>query len=138
VAVTTQGAIRQELPPGDISMRTIASIMPFENELVLCSVPGSALSEMMKDPEAMTAGIVRNEQGILVTPDGKPIQPNQVYRVVTTDFLFHGGDGFTFETYDRSPTMTGVNWRDPVVNWTKKAETSPAKPLESVLRTQAH
>jgi len=136
LALTTQGAIRQELPPGPISRATIASIMPFENELVLCKATGAQLAEMLKDPEAVMAGFERLADGSIVDHRGKPLDPEQRYRVVTTDFLFDGGDGYAFHRFDPQPKRTGVSWRTPVVEWTKEAGSSAKKPLESLLHEQ--
>ncbi len=133
LALTTLGAIRQDLPPGPISRETIASIMPFENELVVCQATGAQLAEMLKDQEAVIAGFVRRGDGTIVDPQGNPLDPERRYRVVTTDFLFDGGDGYTFHRFDPKPERTGVSWRTPVVEWTKKAGSSAARPLESLL-----
>jgi len=133
LALTTLGAIRQDLPPGPISRETIASIMPFENELVVCQATGAQITEMLKDREAIIAGLVRRGDGTIVDSQGKPLDAEQRYRVVTTDFLFDGGDGYTFHQVDPQPKRTGVSWRTPVIEWTKKAGSSAAKPLESLL-----
>ncbi len=122
LAISTQGAIRQGLPPGPISLATVASILPFENNLVLCEVSGAALVEMLRDPEALVAGADRNT-----------IDPAKRYRVVTTDFLFYGGDGYTFHQHDPKPTHTNQSWRQPVIDWTRGLKTSNERPLEQAL-----
>jgi 5'-nucleotidase/UDP-sugar diphosphatase len=122
VAITTRGSIRQELPPGPITMATVASIMPFENELVICTVTGADLATMLASPE------------VIATPLDA-IDPAKRYRVVTTDFLFHGGDGMAFHQLDAAPFLTGVNWRVPVIEWTKSAASTKKKPIEAFLLT---
>jgi 5'-nucleotidase/UDP-sugar diphosphatase len=136
LAISTQGAIRQELPPGKITKATVASIMPFENELVVCELHGKDLDAMLREPEAIVAGFSKSGDS-WVDAEGKPIEPERTYRVVTSDFLFFGGDGFTMHRHDHTPKMTGVNWRTPVIEWTKRRKTSQQQPLESVLRQPA-
>jgi len=133
LAITTRGAIRQGLPPGPITLETIWSIMPFDNDLVVCQIDGAALASMLVDPDAIVAGLHRDEHGALLDDDEQPLDPKRRYRVVTTDFLFHGGDGYTFYRLDRAPRLTGTSWRKPVVSWTRAAESSRQRPLERVL-----
>jgi 2',3'-cyclic-nucleotide 2'-phosphodiesterase (5'-nucleotidase family) len=132
VAVNTRGAIRQELPPGKITVATVASILPFENELVLIEVPGAALEKLLRNPEAMFSGLARKGDR-LVDSAGHPLDPARRYKVVTTDFLFYGGDGFAFKELDEKPTFTSVGWRDPVIAWMRETPTSEARPLETML-----
>jgi hypothetical protein len=35
--------------------------------------------------------------------------------VVTTNFLYLGGDNFKFKEKDTAPQKTGINWRDPLI-----------------------
>ncbi len=136
LALTTDGALRQELPPGPISRATIASIMPFENELVVCQATGAQLIDSLKDTGAVMAGFQRRADGTIVDQSGKPLDLARRYRIVTTDFLFDGGDGYAFHRYDEAPTRTGVSWRTPVEEWTKQAGSTPARPLESLLHAR--
>lgn len=132
LAITTQGAIRQELPAGPITLATIYSIMPFENDLVLCKVKGSALAKMLQDPEAIVAGLTHLD-GSWQHTDGSPLDPERVYSVLTTDFLYWGGDGYAFDAADPSAENTEIGWREPVIAWTRKTASSRTKPLEAVL-----
>lgn len=133
IAITTSGAVRDALPPGPITLTKIHSIMPFENDLVVCRTPGHALRQMLRSPRAVMAGATRRGDDV-VLDDGTPLESERIYKVVTTDFLFYGGDGFPFNAHDQSPIDTGVSWREPVIEWTRSAETSPARPLETLLR----
>jgi hypothetical protein len=68
-----------------------------------------------------------------VDSNGKPIDKARRYRLVTTDFLFYGGDGFRIREYDPNPNMTGIGWREPVIEWTRAAGSTAARPLESLV-----
>ena len=94
---------------------------------------GAARAGLGADPEALGGGLHRDQGGARVDDDGKPLAPARRYRVVTTDFLFHGGDGYTFYRLDHAPQMTGTSWRKPVVEWTRGAKSDRQHPLEGVL-----
>ena len=53
---------------------------------------------------------------------GKPIKDGQSYRVVILDFMYTGGDGYTFKEIDTSPEDTGLSWREPVMRELRTAE----------------
>jgi 2',3'-cyclic-nucleotide 2'-phosphodiesterase (5'-nucleotidase family) len=133
VAVSTDGAIRQELPAGPISLATISSILPFDNELVVTRIAGAELAPMLEHADAIVGGL-RKTGDTWLDATGKPLDPARTYRVVTSDFLYWGGDGFDFHVHDREPLMTGVNWRDPVVKWTRDQKSAEGRPLEGLIR----
>jgi hypothetical protein len=62
---------------------------------------------------------------------------DRAVKVVTTDFLYYGGDGFALQRFDASPEKTLVDWRKPVSDWTRRAHTSVETPLEERLRAVA-
>ena len=132
VAITTRGALRQDLPAGPIRLGTVLSIMPFENELVVCKVAGADLETMLREPKALVSGL-RCQAGHCTEEDGSPIDASRIYRVVTTDFLFYGGDGFRFSELDGGPVLTGVGWREPVIAWTRAHAADVNRPLETAL-----
>lgn len=123
-ALTTRGAIRQNLPIGSITLGTIRSIMPFENELFVCRLRGKKLLELRNGKDAIFVG-------------PKVIDPARSYRLVTTDFLYHGGDGYKLKDEDPTPTETGLSWRQPLIAWTQKMASGPSKPIEQLLSTNA-
>jgi hypothetical protein len=53
--------------------------------------------------------------------------------VATVEYLYFGGDGFEFEKLDPDPKETGMAWQTPVIEWTRKAGSTEAKPLEKLL-----
>jgi 2',3'-cyclic-nucleotide 2'-phosphodiesterase (5'-nucleotidase family) len=134
VAVTTRGSIRQELPAGPITVATIHSILPFENELVVASVPGAMLRAMAAEPATRMMRVARRPDGRIRGLRELTFDDERLYRVVTTDFLYDGGDDCPFRTADPNARRTGLHWRAPVVSWTRSLGSSPAKPLESLLR----
>jgi len=130
LALTTRGALRQEMPPGPVTLGTVLSILPFDNELVIAKLPKSEVAALVAKPKSLVAG-VRCDQGTCTKSDGSPLP--EVVRLVTTDFLYDGGDGYALERKDAPPSMTRVNWRAPVIAWTRRAGSTKDTPLETKL-----
>jgi 2',3'-cyclic-nucleotide 2'-phosphodiesterase (5'-nucleotidase family) len=129
VAIINTGGIRQALPRGTITKATIWSILPFDNKLVICELLGSDLITDLETEEAAFAGVSR--QGSAYRLDsGALIDPKRRYRVATIDFLYFGGNNFRFQDQDPKPKETMMDWRVPVIQWTRAQNTSPAVPLE--------
>jgi len=63
--------------------------------------------------------------------DGTAIDPAATYRVLVNDFMY--ASGYHFAAQDPAPVDTGVNYRDPVVTWTRALGSTPADPLEGHL-----
>lgn len=133
VAVTTRGSIRQELPAGPITLATLSSILPFENELVVARVPGAMLLAMLREPGTIAAGVRRAPDGSFTLLTGGKLRADARYRVATTDFLYGGGDRCLFRQADPNAAMTGIGWREPVIEWTRALGSAAARPLESLL-----
>ncbi|MFZ9887164.1 MAG: 5'-nucleotidase C-terminal domain-containing protein, partial [Myxococcota bacterium] len=124
VALTNQGAIRQDLEAGPIRVRDVHSTLPFDNTLLLLEVRGRDLRALLEHPESLAGGVNyryrtvsgRREVVALQLRDGSPIDERAVYRVVVTDFMYRGGDGYELSHLDGTPEETGIDWRAPVIH----------------------
>lgn len=124
VALTNQGAIRQDIEAGPIRVRDLHSALPFDNTLLLLSVQGRALRSILEHPESLAGGVryryrtVDGRRKIVSVQlqDGTPLDDEKVYRVVVTDFMYRGGDGYELSGLDGSPAETGMDWRAPVIH----------------------
>ena len=133
VAIINRGGIRQALGKGPITKNHVYSVLPFDNRLVVLSLRGDDLRRNLLNAEAIATGVRWTKAGGFVDDQGRPIDPDRKYSVATIDFLYFGGDGFTFEEDDPAPQEIGLDWRTPVIAWTTKLHTSPAAPLERAL-----
>ena len=59
--------------------------------------------------------------------------PAATYQVLVQDYIYWGGSGYLFYTQDPSPVDLGVNYRQPVIDWTAAQSTSAASPLEDLV-----
>lgn len=104
-AVTNGGGIRANLRPGSVKVGDIYEVMPFENELVIAEFTGAEVVQIVKEGILRRAGepasgIRARVTGTPEAPvftitwaDGSPIQPDEVVRVATSDYLASSGDG---------------------------------------------
>ena len=96
---TTKGGIRNPLPKGKISVENIFELMPFENELVKIKLSGKGVQKLInfiaKSQGQPIAGLrMKVKNGVVsdVLINGKPLDLNQNYFVVTSDYLANSGD----------------------------------------------
>lgn len=137
VSLTNQGAIRQDLEAGPIRVRDVHSALPFDNTLLLLTLKGRDLRALLEHPESLAGGVRyryrtvdgRREVLSVQLRDGTPLDEEKLYRVVVTDFMYRGGDGYELSRLDDNPEETGMDWRAPVIHRLQR-ETSAADAIE--------
>lgn len=75
VAISTTSSFRASLPKGTLTMELLRSAMPYDNELVACTMSGAQVQHLLDaaGPESYVAA--------------PAIDPAATYRVATTDYL---------------------------------------------------
>jgi 5'-nucleotidase/UDP-sugar diphosphatase len=99
VALSTMSSFRGSLDQGTLTMEELRAALPYDNEIVTCSMPGVQLQRVLDFDEAtFVAGV-------------PPVDPEKTYRVATTDYQAFVAykDVFTCEK-----TRTGLRVRDEV------------------------
>jgi len=137
VAVTNAGGIRQDIDPGDITMRTLVGALPFNNYLVVVELTGVQLKEVLSYPQSIAGGVRyryrcdtnrQREISDAVDANNAPISDDKMYKVVVNEFMYRGGDRYRLREYDQTPEETGIHWRDPVARYlrelTKRGQTA--------------
>jgi 5'-nucleotidase/UDP-sugar diphosphatase len=114
VALLNRKGIRQDLPPGEITKSSVQSVLAFDNSLFVCKLKGADLSKELSNKEAIFGGASKGA--------GKG------------NFIYVGGDGFHLDKADPNALETGMSWQTPVIDWTKKQQTTAAAPLEKKLK----
>jgi 2',3'-cyclic-nucleotide 2'-phosphodiesterase (5'-nucleotidase family) len=128
IALTNYGGIRTTIPSGDITSFDVLSVFPFDNRLVVLSLEGKYLRELMDNfakrekVEAM-AGVeivVNKKQLEKCLIGGLPIDDTKIYKIVTIDFLLGGGDSVYALKYATDIIETGVIVRDATIDYIKE------------------
>lgn len=98
-AYVNYGGLRGSLPQGKITVGNIFELMPFENEIVLLKVSGSAIQKMAEKIAARggegVAGIklgIRDGKVAKLLVHGSEVDPKAYYWLVTNDYIANGGD----------------------------------------------
>lgn len=129
VALFNGGGFRSSIPAGPVTLKAIYQAFPFRNELVLGDLTGARLLAALERSAALNpldnpggflqvSGVrYRIENGRLAsaTIGDVPIDPARRYRIVTSDFLAAGGDGYEMLETMTEPVMTGRLISDMVI-----------------------
>lgn len=127
-ALTNSGAIREGISEGPISRETIYDTLPFDSSLVFMNLKGAQVEALFDFIGTIAPGdgaFPQVSHGINFTMDlkrktcknvlinGKPIDPDRSYGVVTNSYLARGGDGYAVFTgakdqFDASVFMRGA------------------------------
>jgi 2',3'-cyclic-nucleotide 2'-phosphodiesterase (5'-nucleotidase family) len=112
VAIVNGGGIRTSIKKGEIRVRDVYSVLPFDNYIVAITLTGREIREALEhgvsaiekdegrfpqvsgltftySPSAPVGSRVKE-----VIISGKPLEPDREYSVATNDFLAAGGDGY--------------------------------------------
>lgn len=102
LAIMNRGGLRRSLPKGDISEGQIIMMMPFYNYIDVIDIKGSDLIDAfhvtaVAGGQGISSNVrytadIKNREAKDITIDGKPIDPNRIYRLATIDYLSKGGD----------------------------------------------
>lgn len=108
IAIVNAALMREDLPAGKITFKKLFDVLPFADEVITLEIPGKTIAKLIEhgftDPDiapTQYAGIkirTNNNHKILrmTLENGKTINPDQYYRVITTQFIFTGGDNYVF------------------------------------------
>ncbi|RJP78807.1 MAG: hypothetical protein C4524_06055 [Candidatus Zixiibacteriota bacterium] len=142
LALTNTGGLRDDLPPGDISLQEVFNVLPFGNSLVLMLVRGDFFRDLLEHKISaerlgfalsgarLTIDLSRPEgQRITeITIGGEPLEPDRIYKLVTTEYLREGNSRFDAlaDVPDGQVSYTGVLERDAVArHLTRLKEITP-------------
>ncbi|MFZ4106963.1 5'-nucleotidase C-terminal domain-containing protein [Flavobacterium sp.] len=105
ICFLNHGGIRTIIPKGNVTARNTYEVMPFENSALVVGLKQEQIMEIInyiiseKKPHplaGMTFTISKDNQPINILVQGKPLEKDKIYYVVTSDYLSNGGDNMTF------------------------------------------
>ena len=102
ISFGTKGGIRNDLKSGDITVGNIFEIMPFENAVTILTLSGTDilrwadyLADTGGQPCSGVTLVIQNRKVKEFLVQGKAVDPNATYKLVTYDYLANGGDYVT-------------------------------------------
>lgn len=136
LAVTNSGGLRQDIDAGPVTVGELISAFPFPNTIVQLEMKGSDMRQIFEHGAGLTNGILQVSKGVELVYDeskpigsrivkcnimGVPLDDNKTYKVLTSNFLADGGDGFTVFKRTLSYRNTGVEMLQAMIGFLKKA-----------------
>ncbi|GET33580.1 5'-nucleotidase [Prolixibacter bellariivorans] len=127
VSYMNRGGFRAPIPKGEVTVKSIFELMPFENEVVLLKLKGSDLRRLMNHMASRggegVAGMrlgIRKDKAIKCKVDGAPLDNDKTYWMITSDYLADGGDGSKSLSKNLQRVNTGVKLRDMIIAHMRK------------------
>lgn len=126
---STKGGIRVDLPKGAITRSNIFELMPFENELIVFTLKGTDVQELVNFIAASNgqpvAGIrlkIVDKKPMEVTIGNKAFDPDKTYRVLTSDYIAGGGDNALGFKNPVAKNILGLKVRDALINYVRETK----------------
>jgi len=119
VALSNPGAFRDDIRAGPVKVSDIISMLPFENRLVVSTIPGKDLIYNLNLSENAVCGM--EKQGDQWHHGGSPLDPSQRYKAVIHEYIFAGGDYYKFTGESTQNRLTGTIWRVPLIKYLSAA-----------------
>jgi 2',3'-cyclic-nucleotide 2'-phosphodiesterase (5'-nucleotidase family) len=139
ISVVNLGGLRTVIPAGNITVRKVFELMPFENELVVLWLKGDKLSDLLQFFASVggegVSGLrmeISNGKAVNVTIDGKPLDAEKLYSIATNDYLAGGNDKMVQLALYEKRVNTGVKIRTILLDYIKN-ETKKGNKIQSKL-----
>ncbi|MFT3751744.1 MAG: 5'-nucleotidase [Paludibacter sp.] len=139
IAVVNLGGLRTVIPAGNITVRKVFELMPFENELVIVWLKGDKLFELLqffaKVGGEGVSGLrmeISHGSATNISISGEPLDTGRLYSIATNDYLAGGNDKmFQLAMYEKR-INTGIKIRNMLLNYIKM-ETKNGNKIQSSL-----
>jgi len=132
MVILNHGGIRSIISKGNITTRTAYEIMPFENNIVVVSLKGTNINELVSylvnskrahpfSNFKLTLDSEFNPIKSLI--NGKKIDTTKTYYIATNDYLYSGGDNMTF--FKPNDSLYDLNYkiRNALIDYFKNNDT---------------
>ena len=130
-ALLNHGGMRAPLNKGMVSIEDVFQLLPFENRLVIVELRPEQIKELIRYLEVgkrahPISGLqIKMKDGKIeeVKINGKDLDPDRNYHVLTIDYLQHGGSNMTFFTDPSYLYVSDVKLRDALISGLSKKDT---------------
>jgi len=139
IAIVNLGGLRTQIPAGDITLRKVFELMPFENELVILWLRGDKLKNLLDYFASINgegvAGLqmrIDNGQATDILIGSENLDNQKLYCTATNDYLADGNDNMEpLAAYEKREN-TGIKIRDMFLDYIKN-ETAKGNLIQSKL-----
>lgn len=121
VAMFNIKGIRSVIPQGDILLKHLFEVLPFENEIVVLGLKGVDVKELMQfmaaeggDGISGASFVLRDGKAFDVTIGGEPVRDDEVYVFALPDYIANGGDRYVVFGRSTFRVNTGLKIREVV------------------------
>lgn len=134
VAIYNTHGLRAGMQKGPITRESVFQVLPFDNSIITYNIKGSDMKELLnyyvdRSSYSQLAGVTLNydserPDGDRLTDikiDGKPIDVNKTYKIVSVDFLYSVSQDFKV-LKDATNVEYGLNIRDEVEQYIEKVK----------------
>lgn len=118
IAFLNTGGLRVEWPQGKITRAMVFELMPFENRVEYVEMTGFSIQLLMDQVAARggapVSGIsfdILAGKAINIVVNGRALNPDQIYTLVSTDYLLNNGDKYEIPPYIDRVSMN-LKFRD--------------------------
>ena len=130
------GGVRADIKAGPVTYRDVFEVMPFDNMIVTFRCNGEFLRKIIETRvEGSRHGLIISGGKVVYSKKrdnfdrvthfeigGKPVEPDKIYTVATTDFIMQGNAGLTMliQVPQEDITNHQINLRDAIVHYFQK------------------
>ena len=140
VSIMNVNGHRSTLPKGDLTLGNLFEVYSFDNTITFLEVKGEDLIKIFEAYARIGgAGISSNARLTIsdrklksASLDGKSIEIDKIYNVVTIDYLADGNDNMKAFQDAVSINNTGITLRDVMIDYVRK-QTAEGKQISSQL-----
>ena len=131
--------LRAVLPKGEVTVRDIFEVMPFENQIVVLTISGENIKAFF-DYISTTKGegisgaqlVIKQDKVKTVTINHEALDVNQNYYLATSDYLANGGDYFSMITNPIQSQMIGCKIREAIIEHIEELNQNNIKVVSNI------
>ena len=135
MAMLNGGGIRSSIATGTVTIGDCLNVLPFDNYLIKVKLSGATITRIFEQVrkaalnETGFGGFLQISKGfqvryfnnvVLVSFNGKPLDPERIYVLATNDFLAGGGNGLSAFLEAEETESTGILAADAFIRFVKK------------------
>ena len=137
MSLMTTGGLRANIPQGPVTLSHIFELLPFENQLVVVTLPGTAVQKMFDQAARNQELIIQNAtftikeaKPVNILINRQPLAPQKKYKIVMSDYLANGGDDLSFMKEATAVEPVGLMAREALIKHIREL-TAQEKPIKA-------